>query len=310
MDARKPSQRKVTIATAFIFAATAMTVLASPAMPDQQAASAGPAQAILLSREMSAYEAWKSKDAKFWDSFLSDKFIGWGSSGRLDKASAAREYTGADCEIESYAISDAQMTQLGRDAALITHKVAVSGSCGGQKVPPESWAATAYVRDGDRWKAAFHAEAAIVDPAAPAKPVAKRAEGERTQTNSANRDARTDALLRLERAIWDAWKDHDAKRLDRLTAANVQFINIFGTHLATKAEALKDWSGAGCDVKTIALTDAAATMLSADAGILTFHANADGTCFGQKVGPVWGSSIYVKDGDTWRWEFGINLPAD
>ena len=90
---------------------------------------------------------------------------GWGSSGRLDKGSAEKEYAGLDCEIKSYAISDVQMTRLGRDAALLTHKLTIDGTCGGQKNPPASWAATVYVREGDQWKAAFHAEAAIVDPA-------------------------------------------------------------------------------------------------------------------------------------------------
>jgi hypothetical protein len=50
-------------------------------------------------------------------------------------------------------------------------------------------------------------------------------------------------------------------------------------------------------------------MLSPTVGVLTFKATADGTCFGQKVGPIWGSSIYVKYGDAWKWTFGINVPA-
>jgi hypothetical protein len=229
--------------------------------------------------------------------------------GRVDKASASKEYTGADCEIESFAISDVQMSQLGEDVALITHKITVNGTCGGQQEPDASWAATAYVRDRNQWKAAFHAQAAITSPAAsPMKPFGQKADLEK-KAKRADRDALTDTLLTLEKAIWEAWKDHNAKRLDGLTAKNVQFINIFGTHLASKAEALKNWSGEGCDVKTVGLTDAAATMFSHTVGILTFHASADGTCFGQKVGPVWGSSIYVKDADTWKWSFGINLPA-
>jgi hypothetical protein len=302
---------RLTTAAAFLFAAAnVLSGDANAATVAEQAASAGPTQAVLLSLETSAYEAWKSKDAKFWEAFLSDKFVGWGSSGRLDKASATREYTGADCEIESYAISDVQLTPLGQDAAVITHKITVNGTCGGQKNPPASWAATVYVRDGSHWKAAFHAQAAIIDPAAPpVKPVGKNAGGEPKQSKPADGDALTNALLPREKAVWEAWKDHDAKRMDALTTTNMQFINIFGIHLATKAEALKNWSGEGCNVKTISLTDAAATMISPTVGILTFHASADGTCFGQKVGPVWGSSIYVKDGDTWKWNFGINLPA-
>jgi hypothetical protein len=45
--------------------------------------------------EKSAYAAWRSKDAKFWDTFLPDKFVGWGTSGKLDKVSAKKEYSGA-----------------------------------------------------------------------------------------------------------------------------------------------------------------------------------------------------------------------
>jgi hypothetical protein len=70
--------------------------------------------AVILSRarprnaRKSAYEAWKFKDAKFWNTFLSDKLVGWGSLGRLDKAAATKEYTGADCEIKSYAANGSQ----------------------------------------------------------------------------------------------------------------------------------------------------------------------------------------------------------
>jgi len=51
-------------------------------------------KAALVTLEKSAYDAWKSKDAKYWDLFLSDRFVGWGSS-RLDKTSATKEYTQA-----------------------------------------------------------------------------------------------------------------------------------------------------------------------------------------------------------------------
>lgn len=285
------------------------TFLANAAQTAEDALSGAPTKVALGALERSAYEAWKSKDAKFWGAFLSDGFVGWGSSSRLDKASGTREYTGADCDIKGYALSDAQTTSLGHAAALITHKITVEGACGGQKIPPSSWAASVYVRDGHRWKAAFHAEAAVVDPAAPVMTVGRKSGRQVSLTQPIDRDAHTDVLLALEKTVWDAWKDHDAKRLDGLIATNMQFINIFGIHLATKAEALKNWSGEGCDVKAVSLTDAAATMFSPTVGILTFRASADGTCFGQNVGPIWGSSIYVKHGDTWQWNFGINVPA-
>jgi Domain of unknown function (DUF4440) len=295
----------LTTAAALAFTAGVGNALANNA----NTALAGPAKVALITLEKSAYEAWKSKDAKFWDAFLSDKFVGWGSS-RLDKASATKEYTGADCNIKSYALSDEQISPLGKSGALITHKTSVDGTCGGHKIPAITWTASVYARDGDKWQAIFHAQAAVVDPKATATiPVDEKAARQEGNAKPTARDPHTDAILAIERAVWEAWREHDGKKLGDLTASHISFINIFGTHFATKADALKDWSGAGCDVKSVSLTDAAATMLSPTVGILTFKAAADGTCFGQKVGPVWSSSVYVKYGDVWKWSFGINLPA-
>jgi hypothetical protein len=297
----------LTAAAALVYTACARNALATNANTAEKIAPDGPTKIALVKLEKSAYAAWKSKDAKFWHTFLSAKFVGWGSSGKLDKAAATKEYTGADCAIKSYALSDEQMSPLGKGAALITYKVNVDGTCGGQEVPASSWAASVYVRDGDKWKGAFHAAAAVVDPKAADK---KKAPPQKVEAQPVAPDASTDAMLAVEKTLWEAWRAHDGKKLEDLTAKDISFINIFGTYFATKADALKDWTGAGCDVKNVSVTDAARTMLSPTTGILTFKGTADGTCYGQEVNSViWGTSVYVKDGDAWKWTFGINLPA-
>jgi ketosteroid isomerase-like protein len=309
----KVSSFVLSAAAALVLTVCARNALANnsnAANTSEGTAPAGATKIALVTLEKSAYEAWKSKDAKFWDTFLSDKFVGWGSLGRLGKAAATKEYTGADCEIKSYALSNEHMSPLGKDAALLTHRVTINGTCGGQKIAADSWAAGVYVREGDKWKGAFHAEAPVVDPkAAAVKPVDQKDAYGEAKSKPTGQDARTDAMLAIERAVWEAWKEHDAKKIADLTARDISFINIFGMYLATKADALKNWSGAGCDVKSVGVTDAVGTMLSPTVGILTFTGTADGTCYGQKVGPIWGTSVYVKDGDHWKWNFGINLPA-
>ena len=304
----------VLAAAAFVFTADGAHAENAPANNANVAvakpAAAAPTKAALMALEKSSFEAWKNKDAKFWNRFLSDKFVGYGSDGKLDKASATKEYTGADCDIKSYALSDDKMTPLGNDAALITFKATVDGTCGGQKLPPDSMAASVFVRDGANWKAAFYAEAPVVDPkAAPAKPADKKEAPKKDKVKIVAPNAGTAAMLATEKALWEAWRAHDAKKLADLTAKQISFINIFGTYFATKADALKDWTSEGCQVKSVSVTNAVGTMLSPTVGILTFNGGADGTCFGQKVGPVWGTSIYVKEGDGWKWTFGINLPA-
>jgi ketosteroid isomerase-like protein len=288
-----------------VFSACTCNTPANKANAAIKADNTAPTKPALMTLENSAYQAWKTQDTKFWDTYLSDKFVGYGWSGKLDKASATQEYSGAGCEIKSYALSEGQLTLLDDNAALLTFKTTIDGTCGGQKVPANSWAASVYVRDGDRWKDVFHAESPIVDPASlAAHPVVIK-----QSTEPAAHNPDTDAMLSVERNVWEDWRTHDADKIAALTATDISFINIFGTHLATKADALKNWSGAGCDVKRVSVIDATATMLSPTVGILTFTGTADGTCYGQTVGPIWGSSVYVKDGNAWRWAFGINTPA-
>src|SRR5208337_4105431 len=97
------------VAAVSIYAACARDAVANNENATKSAektAPAGPRKVAIVTLEKSAFEAWKSRDAKFWDTFLSDTFVGWGKSGKLDKMSAKKEYTGADCEIKSYALSE------------------------------------------------------------------------------------------------------------------------------------------------------------------------------------------------------------
>ena len=67
------------IAGVFIYNACARDALAnnvSSTNAAEKTAPAGPPKSALVTLEKSAYAAWKSKDAKFWDTFLSDKFVG------------------------------------------------------------------------------------------------------------------------------------------------------------------------------------------------------------------------------------------
>lgn len=255
--------------------------------------------------EEQSYLAWKSGDTAFWTTFLSDKFVGWDRSGRLDKSGAERVFSGTDCQIGSYRLMDNQVSQLTPDAAVLTHKTEINGACGDERLPTASYTATVYVREVGQWKAAFRAQSAIVDPMKAKKPTGS----DLWSGGPTSGDAFTQTLLGREREVWSAWKERDAKRIDALLGDPIQFIDIFGNHISTRPETLKAWSGEGCDVESFDIGGAKATMFTPDFGILTVRATTDGKCFGQDVWPIWGSSLYVKQGDTWLWTFGINILA-
>jgi len=273
--------------------------------------AAAPSKEDLIAGEQKAWNSWKANDGKFFEDYLTDNAIGMDNNGRADKAAIIKRISDPTCDVNDFSFSEEHLTLLGADAALLTYKATQDAKCGGKALPATVRAATVLVRSGDKWKAAFHAEAAVVDPkAAPAKPADTKEAPKKDDVKSAAPDGVTDALVPAEKAVWEAWKDHDAKRLEDLTTKDLSFVNIFGTYFATKADALKDWTGPGCEVKSVSITEAAGITLSPDVRLLTFKGGADGTCYGQKVGPIWGSSVYVRDSDVWKWTFGINLPAN
>ena len=295
--------------------------------------AAAPTVDALMALDKRANEAYVKGDSKFFEEMLSDKFVILGSDGqRIDKAATVKMIAGVKCDIKSMDLTEPAMSMIDADTYALSYKATWDGTCNGpdgkpMKVPSPVRSASIWVRSGDKWQTVFHGENLIVDPKAPPSPPApaKKEEPKKDDKTAANSnaasntaapakatpDANTDALVKVELALWEAWKAHDAKKLDDLMAKDVSFVNIFGTYLGTKADALKDWTGAGCQVKSVSVTDGFATALSPTVEILTRKGTADGTCGGQNVGgtDIWGVSIYVKDGDAWKFAFGMNLAA-
>jgi hypothetical protein len=302
--------------------------------------AAAPTADALMAFDKQANEAYVKGDSKFFEGMLSDKFVILAGGGqRMDKAATVKMIASVKCDIKSMDLTEPAMSMIDRDTYALSYKATWDGTCSDpdrkpMKVPSPIRSASIWVRSGDKWQAVFHGENLIVDPknpvapaAPPKKPAApaKKEEPKKDDKTAANSntapntaasaratpDANTDALVKVELALWEAWKEHDARKLDALMARDVSFVNIFGTYLATRADAMKDWTGANCQVKSVSVTDGFATALSPTVEMLTRKGTADGTCGGQNVGgtAIWGVSIYVKDGDAWKFAFGMNLSA-
>src|SRR6266481_1192668 len=293
-----------------------------------------PTADALMALEKQANEAYVKGDSKFFEGMLSDKFVILGGGQRMDKAATVKMIASVKCDIKSMDLTEPAMSMIDADTYALSYKATWDGTCNGPdgkraKVPSPVRSASIWARSGDKWQAVFHGENLIVDPknlpkAAPAAPPKKErpkkddhtAANSNTASNTAapakaTPDANTDALVKVELALWEAWKEHDAKKLDDLMAKDVSFVNIFGTYLATRADAMKDWTGAGCQVKSVSVSDGFASTLSPTVEMLTRKGTADGICGGQEIGgtAIWGVSIYVKEGDARKFAFGMNLSA-
>ena len=290
--------------------------------------AAAPTADTLLALDKQANEAYFKGDAKFFEGMLSDKFVMLGPGGsRMGKAATTRMIAGVKCNIkDGWKLDEPHVSAIDADTYVLSYKGTFDGTCtmGGkaEKTPSPIRAATVWVRSGDKWLAAFHGENLLVDPKAPAAPPATpeaKKEAPKKEDKAAP-DARpaapaadpsTDAMMAIERSVWEAWKARDAGKLEELTNKDLSFVDIFGNVTSTKTDTIKFWTEHQCEVKSVNVTDGVGTSLSPTVGILTFKGIADGTCHGQKLGgPIYGTSVYVKNGDTWKLAFTLNHLPD
>lgn len=271
--------------------------------------TAAPTADALLALEKRANEAYIKGEAKFFGDFLSDKVVMTKGGHRMSKADFVKMVSEIKCNIkEVWPLAELQIQKLNDDAYILSYQSTMDGTCihngKTEKQPSPVRASTLWVRNGETWQAAFHGENRIVAP----KDLSSTGKMPQQDPAATLADPATDALMAAEKSIWEVWKAKDGKKIANLTANEITFVNIFGTYFANKAEAIKDWTGATCDVKSFSLTNGIGTFVTPTLGILTFTGSIEGDCGGQKPPPVYGTTVYVKDGGVWKWAFGFNSP--
>ena len=278
--------------------------------------AAAPTGDALLALDRQANEAYIKSDSKFFERMLSDKFVMREGGQQMDKTAVIRMIAGNKCDVKDWKLEDPQMGKIDADTYVLSYKGTFDGSCTApdgksMKVPSPIRAATVWARTGDTWRAAFHGENLIFDPKNPPPAKAGGNKEKPTKDNAPTKpaaDPSTAAMMAIEKSVWEAWKTKDAAKLEDLTTKDLSFQNIFGTYFANKADTIKDWTSARCDIKSVSVTDGVGTLLSPTVGILSRKGTAEGTCDGQKFTSmlVYGTSVYVKDSDSWKLAFSLN----
>ncbi len=272
--------------------------------------ASGPTLDALVALEKQAWEAWKNKDAKFLEGYMSDKYIGFGPTGRTDKATAIRSIVDPKCEVKSFAFSNEEVTLAGSDAAILTFKAAPDYTCGDIKGPKEVWSASIYIREGGNWKSVFYNEVVPNDPQAVVddSPAAMTSGGDKkTAADLKMSDPTTAALLAIETKAWEAWKKRNPESLSALLTGDFLVIDSAGRH--DRGSAVKMWTEPTCEIKSFSVNDPVGVAVTKDLSIFTAKVSADGKCSGFAVKPVWQSSVFVKDGDSWKYVMIFQNPG-
>lgn len=285
-----------------------------------KAAAAAPTKEALLELDKKANEAFMKGDSAYFEGFLSDKFASYEGGKMYSKAEMVKMIAGTKCDVKTWSLDEPQMSMIDADTAAIVYKGTFDGTCDGQKLPSPMRAASVYIRNGDKWVGAFHGEVPIVDPKNPSKPLPpspgeKKDDKMAANSNSAEKpaapamDANTDALLAVEKSGWEAWKARDPKQFEAITTKSLSFVGLFGSYTGSQADTIKTWTEGKCEIKSTSVTDASGVTLSPTIGMLHFKGSADGTCDGNKITPLWGTNVYVKEGGAWKLAFGFESPS-
>lgn len=296
----------------------------SDAKPVRQAVAAPDAEA-LLAQESLAAEAFIKGDSAYFDGILSDKMVMQTGGSRLGKSDVIKMIAGVRCQVEDgWSLTEPQMSKIDDDTYALIYKSSMNGHCTGsgktEELPDPVRAASVWIRSGEQWKTVFHGEIPIFDPAAsPANEKKDDSEGKDTMTApapppsapvKATSDPISDELMGAERVLWDAWMKHDADKINKLTTSEMAFVNLFGATFPDKAAAVADWTSDACEVTSFMLSNGVGTSISPTVGILTVTGTVKGTCAGQDISgqKIHVTTVYVKNGDDWKWAFGFNSP--
>lgn len=270
--------------------------------------------------------AAQKKDGKFFEANLADTFVGVNAEGHFDKAMVVKNISENPCDTKPNPPADQKATELADGIVLLTSKGSSERTCDGKTVKLTQNNAGLWVKDGDSWKTTYYqfvptskpeevtAEAAKEGDKPAAESEAKKEEpaaGEKKEEAPLTPKFKSDDdLTRLfsgkENDLWAAWAKKDTKPFEEILASN--FMEITAGGFRDRAATLKSISENKCEVTSSSISETSAVKINENFVIFTYKGMAKGTCDGKPMpdGPMYTSSIWMKDGENWKAVFHMS----
>src|SRR5438270_6425393 len=138
----------------------------------------------------------------------------------------------------------------------------------------------------------------------------KKSDAKKSEKTTASNDKLLADLMAKEKALWEAWGKKDGKTFEESMSPDTVGGDAMNGISIGRDEAVKQVTTHNCEVKSYSLSDEKVTSIDKDAAILTYKADQDVTCGGQKVpATVYASSIWKKQGGKWWAAFHQETPA-
>jgi len=110
----------------------------------------------LVNLEKQSWMAWKNRDGKFFQDFLSDDHVEVGFGGPANKALVVGFVGSPACVVKSYSVDRFELTVFDSHTALLTYHAVQDTTCGGKPVPSPAWVSSLYVKRGNSWLNALY----------------------------------------------------------------------------------------------------------------------------------------------------------
>jgi uncharacterized protein (TIGR02246 family) len=111
-----------------------------------------------------------------------------------------------------------------------------------------------------------------------------------------------DELLAMEKTMWKAWGDHDAKAYSAIMTEDAVSIYADGYAVIGRDKLSAAVGSSTCKLNSFDFSNAKLRQPSADTAILTYTAKQDVTCpEGRSPPKIFATTIYVRQGGKWRW---------
>jgi len=118
----------------------------------------------LIALEKKSWEAWKNRDGKFFDEFLSDDHLEVGFAGLANKAAVVKMVDSPVCTVRSYTVQKFKCTQIDSNVVVLNYYATQDTVCNGKPVPSPVWVTSLFVKRGERWVNVLYQHSEAIQP--------------------------------------------------------------------------------------------------------------------------------------------------
>jgi hypothetical protein len=115
----------------------------------------------IIALEKSGWDAWKNKNAEWFQTNTTANFLSINFEGISDKSQVIESL--AECDVKSVSLEDFKFVRIHDDVVIMTYIANQDGVCGDNKLTTKVRARVNYVKRGGKWLEALYMETPITN---------------------------------------------------------------------------------------------------------------------------------------------------